>query len=131
MTSTSSFTAAADFLKAGTVVRVKFRDAIVIGNEKIRVTTTAQVRGSRCKRPATAIDAEFFADLFKTTLAQIAEQIFSTSVLGVFETLRHDFCRGHMPQVHIFRVITADEQVEQAIAVEVEPHCRVGVDPRR
>src|SRR5581483_5489820 len=36
-----------------------------------------------------------------------------------------------MPQVDIFGIIAADEEVEQTIAIIVEPNSGVGVDPRR
>jgi len=36
-----------------------------------------------------------------------------------------------MPQVDVFGIVAGDEEVEQAIAVVVEPNGSIGVDPRR
>ena len=35
-----------------------------------------------------------------------------------------------MPQINLFRVITAEEEIEPPVAIVVEPNCCVGVDPR-
>src|SRR6202043_3215619 len=84
------------FVKADTVVEVELGYAIVIGDEQIRMPGPAKARGARRKRPATAIDAEFFTDLLEPSVAEIVEQVFSTAVLRVFEALRHDFRGGQM-----------------------------------
>src|SRR6476661_5537929 len=91
----------------------------------------AKVGGRGSQRPAPAIDADFFGDLFKLSVAQIVKQIFAPTILGVLKTLGHDSRGRDVPQVDFFIVVTADEKIEQAIAVVVEPDGGVGVDPAR
>ena len=91
----------------------------------------AQVGCGRGQRPAPAVDANFLGDLFKLSVAKIVKQIFSPAILGVLKTLGHDARGGEMPEVNVLVIVTADEQVQQPVAVVVKPDGGVGIDPAR
>ncbi len=78
-----------------------------------------------------AVDADFRADFFKLAVAQIMKEIFPPAVLRVFETVGHDARGREMPQVDVFGVVATDEQIEQSVAVVVEPDSGIGIDPLR
>jgi hypothetical protein len=65
----------------------------------------------------------------KLAAAQIMEQILAPAVLRVLEALRHHLGGLQMPQVDVFGIISADEEVQFAVAVVVEPDRRVGIHP--
>src|SRR5579864_6313334 len=90
----------------------------------------AQVCGGGSQCPAPAVDADFPADLFKFAVAEIVKQILSAAILGILETLGHDACGGEMPKINAFGIITANEKVQQPVAVVIEPDGRVCIRPR-
>ena len=83
------------------------------------------------QRPAAAADASLLADFFKAAVAQIVEEIFAAAVLRVLKAVGHHARVAQVPQVHVFRIVTADKEIELAVVVVVEPHGGVGVDPWR
>src|ERR1700730_1821881 len=91
----------------------------------------AQVRRCGSQGPAPAAYAHFRADFLESAVAEIVKQIPSTAVFRILKTLRHDSRRGEMPKVDIFRIVAADEQVQQSVAIVVEPDGCVRIDPRR
>src|SRR5580698_3348639 len=62
----SSFFAA--FVKVSTVIEIKLRDAVVIRDEEIGMSGTAQIGRGAGQRPAVAVDAGLRADLFKAAI---------------------------------------------------------------
>ena len=57
------------------------------------------------------------------------EQIFPPAVLGVLEALGHDLRRLEPGEIDLFVPVAGKKQVEPAVAVVVEPHRCIGVDP--
>src|ERR1700733_15359656 len=91
----------------------------------------AQIRGRSGKRPPIALDTRAFADLLKLAIAQVMKQELSAAVFGVLKTLRHHARGIQMPQIQLFGVVPANEEVEQSIAVIVKPDGAIGIDPGR
>src|ERR1700733_12735847 len=91
----------------------------------------SQVRGRGGQGPPVALDPYLFADLFKPAITQVVKQEFSAAVFGVLKTLRHHARGIQMPQIQLFGVVPANEQVEQSVAVIVEPNGTVCINPRR
>src|SRR4051812_13064 len=57
------------------------------------------------------------------------KEILASTVLGVFETLRHHPGILQVPEVDIFGVVPANEKVQQTIPVVIEPDGGVCIDP--
>ena len=110
-------------------VQIQLGDAVVVGDEEIGMTGASEVGGDGGERPAAGVNAEFSADFFKFAVAQIVEEIFAAAVFGVLKTVGHHASVGEMPEVDIFVVVATDEEIEQAVAVIVEPERGVGIDP--
>src|SRR5882724_1202090 len=90
-----------------------------------------QIRCGGSQRPATAVDSNLCAYLFKLAVAQIVKQIFSATILGVLETVGHDARRGQVPQINVFGVVATDEEIQQSVAVIIKPDRGIAVNPRR
>ena len=76
-------------------------------------------------------EADLLADLLEPAAAEIAEQILPAAVVRVLEALRHHARVGELPEVDRLGVVAADEEIEPAVAIEVEPDRGVDVRPRR
>src|SRR5208283_1812650 len=112
------------------VVEVELRYSVIVRHKQIRVTGSAQI--CCCGQgPATAINANFRADLLKFPVAEIVKQILSPAVLGILKALGHDARRREMPQINVFRIVAADEEVQESVAVVIEPDGGVRIDPGR
>src|SRR5271154_4299473 len=107
----------AGFMEALAVVDIKFGDAVIVGDEQVRVPSAAQVGRNGCQRPATTVDANFFANLFKFPVAQIVKKIFAAPIFRVLKTVRHHLGGREMPKIDVFRVVAADKQIQQTVAV--------------
>ncbi len=119
------------FMEALAVVQIKLGHAVVVGDEQVGMAGAAQIRCGGCKRPATAVDSDLRADFFKLAVAQIVEEIFAAAVLGILKTVRHHARGVQMPQVDVLGIVAADKEIEQSVAVVVEPDSRVRIDPLR
>src|SRR5258707_231654 len=84
------------------IVEIKLGDAIVVGDEQVRMPGSAQVCRGSSQRPTPAIDAHFLSDIFKFSVAEIMEQILPAAVLSVLKTFRHHLCCFEMPEVDMF-----------------------------
>ena len=113
------------------VVEIELGDTIVVGDEEIGIACAAQIGCRAGQRPAAAADASLRAHFFKVAVAEIVEEIFAAAVFRVLKAVGHHARVAQVPQVHIFRIVTADEEIELAIVVVIEPDGGVGVDPRR
>ncbi len=112
-------------------VGVQLGDAVVVGQIEVRVAAAGQVGGADGQRPARAADAHLLGHVLEGAVALVAQQVLAAAVLGKLEVLRHDARRLQVPQVHVVGPVAGDEQVELAVAVEVQPGRAIGVDPRR
>src|ERR1700723_2777193 len=89
----------------------------------------SQVRGRSGKRPSGAVDPCLFADLLKPAIAQVVKQELPATVFGVLKTFRHHARGVQMPEIQLFGVVSAHEQVEESVAVVVKPDRGVCIDP--
>src|SRR5689334_8990770 len=87
----------ADFVKLSAIVEIQLRDPVVVGDEKIGMTVSAQVRNRCRERPAMRVDAELLTDFLKRSVAEIVEEILAPAVLRVLKTLRHHARVFQMP----------------------------------
>src|SRR5262245_19834687 len=113
------------------LVEEQLRDAVIVGDEQIGITRSAQISRGRGQRPAARFDAELFGDFLKFTIAQIVEEVLAPAVLRVLETLGHHLSVLEIPQVDFLVVITRDEKIELSVAVVIEPDRAVRIDPFR
>jgi hypothetical protein len=95
------------------------------------VAGLAQVHRHRGEGPAPRRQAHLLADLLEAPAAEVPIQVLPPAVLRVLEALRHDLRVREPPEVHVLRVVAAEEEVEPAVAVVVEPERRVDVRPGR
>src|SRR5262249_33750730 len=57
------------------LVEEQFRDAVIIGDEQIGITRSAQIGRDRGQRPSASLDSELLCDLFKSAAAQVVEEV--------------------------------------------------------
>ncbi len=57
------------------------------------------------------------------------KEIFPAAILRVLETLRHDLRRLQPSEIDVFGPVAGKKEVELAVAVVVEPHRGVRIDP--
>jgi len=111
------------------VVQIKLRHAVIVRDKQIRVAGPLQIGCGAGQRPPAAGDPRLGADLFEPAVAHIVKEIFAAAVLRILEALGHHARVGQLPQVHILRIISADEEIQLPVVVIVKPHGGVGIDP--
>ena len=75
-----------------------------------------------------AVDSAGRGDVLERAVTSIAEEVLPAAVLGVLEALGHHLGGLQVPEVELFGPVAGDEEVEAAVAVEVEPGGAARVD---
>ena len=111
------------------MVPVEFRDAIVVGQEDIRITRAVQIRRRHGKRPPPASNAQPPGNVLEPPVSQIAKEILPTAVLRVFETLGHHPGGFEVPQVKPIRPVSGNKQIQTPVAIVIQPDGASRVKP--
>src|SRR5258706_2145693 len=119
------------FTKLFAIIEIQLRNSVVVCNKQILVAAAPQVSSRGRQRPATTVDTEIRANFFKPSGTEVMKEILSSAVLRILKTLLHHPRRLQMPKVNGFRVVAANEQIQQSITIVVKPDRGVGVHPGR
>src|SRR5262245_12798881 len=76
-----------------------------------------------------AADAHRLGAILECAAAAIAQEILAPAVVRILEALRHDLRRLELPEIDVVGPVAGDEEIEEAVAVVIEPRRAVGVDP--
>src|SRR4029079_17382090 len=110
------------------VVQVKLFGAVIVSDVDVRPTVAVEI-GRRCsKGPACSADSHFVRDVLELSVSEIVKEKILSTIGRELEAVVHDLRRCEMPQVDVAE-IRCDVQVEQAIAVVIDPDSAVAVDP--
>src|SRR5678816_1758577 len=111
------------------VVEEQFLGAIVVREVEIRPAILVKVSGRRRERPSRATDAELVGHVLEPATADVVEEEVLPAVVRELEAVVHDPRGREVPQINVTSEIRGDVQVEQAVAVVVEPDCTIAVHP--
>jgi hypothetical protein len=75
-----------------------------------------------------AVDPDLGRYVFEFAVPQVMQQELAAAVAGVFEAVGHHHRVFEMPQIEVVREVAADEQIELAVAVVIDPGRAVDVD---
>src|SRR5215471_14202315 len=90
---------------------------------------SAQIRSGSRQCPTSALDTQLRADVLESSVAEIVKEIAPPAVGRVLEAVGHDARGLQVPQVDVLGKVSADEEIQETVAVIVEPHRGVAVDP--
>jgi hypothetical protein len=116
---------------AAAFVEEELGDAVIVGDEEVGVAGAAQVSCDGGKGPAARLEAELRGNFLEAAAAEVVKEILAPSVGCVLEALGHDLRVLEMPEIDVLGIVAAEEKVELAVAVVIEPDGGVGVDPGR
>ena len=111
------------------IVQVQLLRAVVVREVDVGPAVLVEVGRRGGERPARAADPHAIGDVLELAAAEVAEEQVLPAVVGELEAVVHDPRRREVPQIDVAPEVRGDVQVEQPVAIVVEPDRAVAVDP--
>ena len=111
------------------VVEEQLLGAVVVREVDVGPAVFVEVRGCCGERPPRAADAELVGHVLELAAADVVEEQVLPAIVRELEAVVHDPCGREVPQIDVAAEICGDVEIEQAIAIVVEPDRAVAVHP--
>ena len=113
---------------APTIVEIQLFGPVIVGEIDIRPAVAVEVSGRGSQSPSRATDPHLVGHVLELATTQIVKEQILPAIGGELEAVVHDLRRREMPQINVSE-IRSDVEIEQAVAVVVEPDRAVAVHP--
>ena len=111
------------------MIQVELFGPVVIGDIEIEPTIAIEVCGDRGIGPAGLGHTDGLGHVLEGAVTISPVQVVSPSVLSEFKAVVHDVGGLQVPQIKLLVEVPGDQEVQNPIAVVVEPVRPIGVDP--
>ena len=111
------------------VIEVQLLWPIVVGEIDVWPTIAVEISRRRCQCPPRTPHAHAIGDVLELAAAEVVEEQILAAVVGELEAVVHDPRRREVPEVDVVAEVGRDVQIEQTIAIVVEPDRAVAVHP--
>src|SRR5205814_4100813 len=109
------------------VIEIEFLRAVVVRKIDVGPRVAVEVGRRSCQRPSRAADAHFVGHVLELAATKIVEEQVLPTVSGELEAVVHDLRGLEVPQVDVASKVRGDIEVEQTVAIVVEPDRAVAV----
>src|SRR6185436_16999970 len=116
--------------KAATaLIQIQFFRTVIVGEINVRPAIAVEISRRGSERPPRAADSHLVRYILELPTAHVVEEKILASVGGELEAVVHDLRRRQVPQIDVASKVRRHVEVEQSVAIVVEPDGAVAVHP--
>ena len=111
------------------IVEIELLWAVIVREIDVGPAVFIEVGSGGRERPPSAAESELVGDVLELAMSEIVEHQILAAVRGELEAVVHDSSRREMPQIDVAAEVSGHVEIEQAVAVVVDPDRVVAVHP--